>query len=149
MCLAGRFDSCFSSAERASPTKIGTKMVAAGIFFLYFWCHSGFLIRIIVLKYLMNKHTLWWLSIQLYTFRSVPQSTQNARLFLQSSELGHPPPHLGGTHSCGREGGRVQIRTRGQTLWYSGYIREYFVVCAYIQNTVVTILFIVLPHNLV
>jgi hypothetical protein len=63
---------------------------------------------------------------------------QSAKLFLQSSELGiphpsharecvpPPPPSFGsggrGTLACGRGGGRVPIRTKGQTLWYSRYI---------------------------
>jgi hypothetical protein len=93
-------------------------------------------------QYLANKHTPWWLSLQLYTFRSVPQSGHCARLLLQSSELGpltrkqmYPPLRfLGGTHSCGRLGGRVPIRTRGQTQWYSRYICAYFVVCALIYS---------------
>jgi hypothetical protein len=65
------------------------------------------------------------------------QSRQNARLFLQSSELGlsptpspaglcAPPPLFGSvwrdTLSCGRGGWRVLIPSRGQTLWYSRYI---------------------------
>jgi hypothetical protein len=65
------------------------------------------------------------------------QSRQSIRLFLQSSELG-PPPHLqasvsppplvpgGGTLACGRGVGEVPVRTRGETLWYSGI----YVLCA-------------------
>ncbi len=37
-----------------------------------------------------------------------------------------PPPWLqggGDTHGCGRGGGEVPIRTKGQTLWYSREIR--------------------------
>jgi hypothetical protein len=63
------------------------------------------------------------------------QSRQSARLILQSSELGprptpspaeeckplHPVPGWRDTLACGRGGGRVPIRTRGQTLWYSRY----------------------------
>ncbi len=62
------------------------------------------------------------------------QSRQNARLLLQSSELGSPTTHSqasespsfgsgGGTHSLGGEGVGVPILTRVQTLWYSRYIQ--------------------------
>jgi hypothetical protein len=65
-----------------------------------------------------------------------PQSGQSAKLFLQSSELGLPHPHIrrrvcphfnsgggGATLACGRGGRGVSILTRGQTLLYSVYIR--------------------------
>ncbi len=70
----------------------------------------------------------------------MPQSRQNARLFLQSSEFGVPqPPHPQASlppplvaHSLAGEGtgGGVPIPTRGQTLWYSRNICMYFVVYA-------------------
>jgi hypothetical protein len=50
---------------------------------------------------------------------------QSAKLFLQSSELGLPQP-LTRRRVCPpveRGVGRVPIPTRGQTLWYSLYIR--------------------------
>jgi hypothetical protein len=57
------------------------------------------------------------------------QSRKSATLFLQSSDLEPPDPQGsvsspfgsgggGGTFACGRGGGGVPIRTRGQTLWY-------------------------------
>jgi hypothetical protein len=65
-------------------------------------------------------------------FYSSAQSIQSARLSLQSSELAPPtplpaseccPPSLwfqeGDTLACGRGAGEP-IRTREQTLWYSG-----------------------------
>jgi hypothetical protein len=65
------------------------------------------------------------------------QRRRSAKLFLQSSEIGTPPtPHPQasvppfppgsggrGTLAGGRGVGRVPIPTRGQTLWYSLYIR--------------------------
>jgi hypothetical protein len=63
--------------------------------------------------------------------RSTSQSRQDAKPFLQSSELGPPPPphpqaslsppmvQGGGAHSLGGEGrGGFPIPTSGQTLWY-------------------------------
>jgi hypothetical protein len=55
------------------------------------------------------------------------QRRQSTKLFLQSFELGPPatppPPTVSGggrdTLACGRGGGGVPIRTRGQTLWCS------------------------------
>ena len=46
-------------------------------------------------------------------------SRQSTRLFLQSSQLGPPPPH---TRLRERGCGIVPIRTKGQTQWYSRYI---------------------------
>ncbi len=87
----------------------------------------------VVLKYVYIYVFLWLQG-------SLPQSRQSARLFLQSSELEHPPPppqpphpqaslstsHFGfgngGTLACGRGAGRVPIRARRQTLRYSRYI---------------------------
>jgi hypothetical protein len=69
-----------------------------------------------------------------------PQGRQSARLILQSSDLGPPPPtplpagecvpsppplgFRGEGHTRLRErvGLGVPIRTRGQTLWYSRYV---------------------------
>jgi hypothetical protein len=66
-----------------------------------------------------------------------PQSRQIAKLFLQSSESGFPPPppHTQAgveppSFGSGGEGGTlasqvgegVPMRTRGQTLWYSRHI---------------------------
>ncbi len=59
-----------------------------------------------------------------------PQSRLSARLFLQLFDPPSPHPKAnvspllfrGNTLACGRGGGgRVPIRTRGQTMWYSRY----------------------------
>jgi hypothetical protein len=72
-------------------------------------------------------------SVQATAKWSLPQSRQSARLFLQLSELGPPPPHKqtrvslphlvpGEGHTRLREKGwGVPIR-RGQTPWYCRYI---------------------------
>ncbi len=84
--------------------------------------------------------------------RGDSQSRQSVKLFLQSSELGHPqplarkrvpPPPFGSggrsTLAGEKVGGRVPIPTRGHTLWYSIYIRtlwsDWFVETPYILYT--------------
>jgi hypothetical protein len=66
--------------------------------------------------------------------RIKPQSRQSAKPFLQSSELGLPPPLTRrrvcpppgsggrGTLAGEKGGGRVPIPTRGHTLWYSIFL---------------------------
>ncbi len=90
-----------------------------------------------------SRPRLWWREDQLMNNRvseshqfATQQSRQSAKLFLKSSELGHPhpltrrrvcpPPFVpgGSAHSLAGEGvhGGVPMRTRGNTMRYSKYI---------------------------